>query len=184
MIEQYVKANSLSCVLNENCSAEKIPEPFRMQGTVSFRVTYQEYVKYILSLPDKSLIVLMADISFLRTLATTNNPKLYSYFLKDLAFAICKEVWFAEAYDRDASIILPASLSSEPIGVSKYLDSYELYSYIQVELINKVIGRGFPLNTIKRTHNLVLFKIAVVIYFCSGVESLFDELNLIYDLMG
>ena len=182
MIEQYVQANSLSCLLNEDCSAELIPEPFRCQGSISFRVTYSEYSNYILSLPSDSGIILMSDFSLLRNLASTGNPKLYACFLKDLAFAICKEIWFAEAYSKDASIILPASFNGNNVALSVYLKSYEACKAVEMELVDKVQSAGFRSLKTKRRQNKSLYQLAVILYYLSKITPGMKEVNLVYDL--
>lgn len=182
MIEQYVQANSLSCLLNQDKSVEIIPEPFRMQGSVSFRVTYSEYSNYILSLPKDNCIVLMSSFNNLRNLAATGNPKLYTYFLKDLAFAICKEVWFAECYQRDASVILPASFEGQSILVSDCLKSYQYCQEVEWELMNVLQTAGFELSKVKREQNVFLKQLAVILYSMSKVPKVLEEVNLVYDL--
>lgn len=182
MIEQYVQANSLSCLLNEDRMVEIIPEPFRMQGSVSFRVTYSEYINYILSLPMDSGIKLMSDFPYLRNLASTHNPKLYSCFLKDLAFAICKEIWFAESYRKDASIILPASFNNKPARVSECITSYSYCREVEPELLYKVESVGFGLQKVKREQNVHLLQLAVILYSIAKAPVVLEEVNLVYDL--
>ena len=183
MIEQYVQANSLSCLLNEDSTVELIPEPFRMQGSVSFRVTYSEYSNYILSLPADTGIKLMSEFSYLQNLAATCNPKLYSCFLRDISFAICKEVWFAECYKKDASVILPASFSGNTIKVSDCLESYQYCKDVELELLGKVNCAGFVIPKISSMQNLRLIQVAVVLYSLSMASQVMDEVNLVYDLI-
>jgi hypothetical protein len=183
MIEQYVQANSLSCLMNEDRTIEIIPEPFRMQGSVSFRVTYSEYSNYILSLPKDTGVILMSELSYLRNLASSDNPKLYSCFLKDLAFAICKEVWFSECYAKDASIILPASYISKVMTVSAILQSYLYCRDVESELLGKVQSAGFKPFKTQRIQNIRLVQLAVVLYSMSKVPNGVEEVNLVYDLV-
>lgn len=182
MIEQYVQANSLSCLLNRDSFVEVIPEPFRMQGMVSFRVTYSEYINYILSLPVDSGIILSNEFTYLRNLASSANPKLYAYFLQDMAFAICKELVFAEKYRQDASVILPASFNGNNVMASAYLESYRYCVEVEKELLNKVSTAGFGQLKVQRDHNRSLFKLAVILYFMSKVPTVMEEVNLVYDL--
>lgn len=182
MVEHYVQANSLSCLLDETFLAEMIPEPFRMQGSVSFRVTYSEYSNYILSLPMDSGITLMSDFAYLRNLATTGSPKLYLHFLKDLSFAICKELWFAEYFSKDASIILPASFNGNDIPLSSCLQSYIYCRDVEGELLDRVQSAGFKPYRVKRQMNIALHRLAVILYSMSKVSDVMEEVNLVYDL--
>lgn len=182
MIEQYVSASSLSCLLNEDSSVEIVPEPFRMQYAVSFRVAYSEYINYILSLKDDSGIRLMSEISYLRNLASTSNPKLYSCFLQDIAFAIYKELCFAERYRRDASVIIPSSYSAPPLNVTDCLKSYIYCKDIEQELVNKATQAGFILSKVERSANIPLFQLSVVLYQLSKVTTKVKEISLVYDL--
>lgn len=182
MIEQYVQANSLSCLLNQDSSVELIPEPFRMQSSVTFRVSYSEYSNYILSLPVDTRIVLMSSYRYLRNLASSSNPKLYSYFLQDMAFAICKEIWFAEKYDKDASIILPTSFKGENLKVSDCIKSYQFCLDVEQELMARLNQAGFGLHSIKRVQNMLLKNLAVVLFAMSKAPAVLEEVNLVYDL--
>lgn len=182
MIEQFVKANCLSCLLNENSNVELIPEPFRMQGTVSFRVTYQEYTRYILSLTNRTGIILMADFEYLKELASSQNPRLYTCFLNDMSFAIIKEVWFAERYKKKASVILPASLDSKPWSVSDVLKYYQVSGNAELLLCQKVTSRGFELKPPKIEQNKNLFKLAVILFYMASVSTNPREIDLVYDL--
>ena len=182
MIEQNVQANSLSCLLNADSSVELIPEPFRMQSNVLFRVTYSEYSNYILSLQNDSGIILMSNIDYLRSLASTDNPKLYSCFLKDLAFAICKELHYAERYRKDASVILPTAYNHNDLLLSMCLSNYSNCRDVEGELKYCLQTAGFELTKVKRIKNIRLFQLAVILYAMSKAPTVAKEVNLVYDL--
>jgi hypothetical protein len=180
MIEQVVSAKSLSCMLNADKLAERLPEPFRLQSSVSFRITYSEYYNYMLS-PDADTIThLNVTCTYLRSLAMSQNPKLYRYFLADCAFAICKELHFAEAYDMDATVILPASFSGTNVPMSTCLEFYDTANCVEDELFALVNNTGYYINSIKRAHNIKLWKLAVYLFYLSKVYSLGKEVNLVY----
>lgn len=180
MIEQCVSSKSLSCLLNANKAAERLPEPFRMQSSVSFRITYSEYYNYMLS-PDADVIAHpYTTSSYLRSLAMTQNPKLYRYFLADVAFAICKELHFAELYDADATVILPASFSGTNVPLGTCLECYEIANCVEDELFALVNNTGYYINSIKRAHNIKLWKLAVYLFYLSKVYTLGKEVNLVY----
>lgn len=182
MIEQYVSANSLSCLLNRDSSVELIPEPFRMQYAVSFRVAYSEYINYILSLREDSGIKLMSEFGYLKSLASSNNPRLYSCFLQDTAFAIMKELCFAERYKRAASVIIPSAFNSAPLKVTDCLQSYDACKVSQYELVSRTAETGFIIKEVVCSDNIPLFKLAVILYQLSKVAVSVKEVNLVYDL--
>ena len=182
MVEQNVQANSLSCLLNADSSVELIPEPFRMQKNVIFRVTYSEYSNYILSLQQNTNIILANDVAYLRSLASTGNPKLYACFLQDLAFAICKEISFAERYKRDATVILPSAYNRNDILLTQCLIISHSCSDAEIELRHRIHQAGFGLTKVEKARNVQLFNVAVVLYSLSKVQTAMKEVNLVYDL--
>lgn len=186
MFEQNVSANSLSCLMCECSTAEIYPEPFRMQSSIVFGVTYLEYSKYILSLSEDSDIRLMANIAMLRNLASNHNPKLYSYYLADMAFAICKEIYFAECYALGASVILPINEGVNAVRVSECQQTYQtnqsVYASCERELRQKLTDTGFELPKSFRDHNGTLFHVAVILYYLSKLTELTREVNIVYDL--
>lgn len=182
MVEQFVSADSMSCLFNEDCFAESYPEPFRMQGTVSFRVVYQEYIQYILTLPHNTSVKLMTDLRILRRLASARSPMLYQHFLGDMAFAISKEVWYAEKYKKEASIILPSSSDKYAQGVSDVLNVFAAVSALTRPLASIMGASGYDGLSPKIVHNVELWRVAVYLYSLSLSRDLLVELNLVYDL--
>lgn len=181
MIEQCVNANSLSCLLNADYRAEQIPEPFRMQSSVSFRVTYSEYYNYILSLRDDSPVMLMCDRRYLKSLAMGQSSRLYNCYLQDMAFAICKELAYAEAYGKDATVILPTSFNGKDVLLSDCISYYELCEVEESELFLVVNNTGFMLKSIRRAHNQKLWKLAVFLFTMSKSQNIAEEVNLVYN---
>lgn len=182
MIEQFVNADSMSCLFNEDCFAEKYPEPFRMQGTVSFRVVYREYVRYILSLPPNTAVVLMHDITQLKYLATMESPLLYLRFLGDMAFAIAKEVWYAERYKKEASVLLPSNPNLSAQKVSAVLQLFSSMNAYARSLVILLDSRGYNGLSPKITHNVNLYRLSVILYGLSQSKQAVGEVNLVYDL--
>lgn len=176
-----VKATSLSCMLNRNNAIELLPEPFRLQGQVAFHVAYSEYVNYIRSLDVDSPIQLSASIPRLKTLVMSQSPQLYLHYLQDMAFAIMKEVWFAEQYKTDGTIILPES-SSGITQLSTFLRSYQYGRTREAEFLSQVAAVGFRPNTVRRPHNVILQKLAVCLYYLSQFQTGVSEISLVYDI--
>lgn len=183
MIEQFVKANCLSCLLNGDREMELIPEPFRMQGIVSFRVTYQEYIQYITALNSSSRVMLSASVKALKEFASFRSPRLYEYFLKDLAFAIYKEVWFAEICRKDASIILPSTLNNSPSRVSDLIGFYQSNSESEHQLISRIARTQFEYIVPENQHNINLYKLSVMLYFLSDKRTESNSVSLTYDVI-
>lgn len=181
MIKQTVKADSLSCIISGDYRLERLPEPFRMQKQLSLHVFYAEYVKYVQMLNSDSPVHLRTDIDKLKSLATTNNGKLYECFLKDLAFAICKEIWYAELYKRDATTIVPTSYRSEESQLSDMAQCYNICRSVEYELNWTLVDSGYTALQIKNNYNRILYQFAVVLYYKALYPFNLSELNVIND---
>ena len=179
MFEQYAKVDNMSCLLSENKNAETLPEPFRMQRHVIFRVTYSEYIDYVLSLTPDSGVKLMADLGTLATMAATHHPRLYNCFLQDMAFAILKELSFAEQYKQCATVILPASFNQNNISYSSLLAAYETSRCVQNELLIYMNEQGFGIPNKVSEYNLPVLQTAVVLFFLSKKDDV-KEVNIVY----
>lgn len=183
MRELDAPANRLSCLLSGNMGYELYPEPFRMQQGMLFRVAYSEYINFILSLPKESPVVLMNNRDYLTSLATTDQPILYKFFLQDIAFAILKELHFAEMYKVAATAILPGDYDS---GVQwKLSDFIQLFQYCvesQAKLREQAEARRLLIPAKISKVNESLYQTAVVLYNISLSNGDIDEIQLVYDL--
>lgn len=177
-----VSANSLSCLLDERAGVEVYPEPFRLQPTLVFSVPYSAYRDYLLSLKDDAMIRLSGKIPFLRNLASSSNPQLYKYFLRDIAFAICKEISFAEREKTDASIILPSTIDGSQILASSCKDIMLSAGQYEVSLREKISTAGFAFPKRLRAHNEALYKVAVYLHWISQLGTLNNEVGFVWDL--
>lgn len=182
MLQQYANADNLSCLLSANKDSEMIPEPFRMQPKVIFKVTYSEYINYVLSLTSAMSVKLMTATSVLSDMATTGQPKLYNCFLKDMAFAIIKELYYASACHKTASIILPASFNNNNVGLRQILEAYAYCGQAQTELVSRCRALGYILPANLTDQNANLFKLSVVLYNISMQPNAVEEMNLVYDI--
>lgn len=124
----------------------------------------------------------MTDLPTLRDLAATSNPKLYKFFLKDMAFAILKELSFAEPSRKKATIILPAAFNQNDLTVSKAIQSYENCGNAQNELVRICRMKGVLLPAKISEANADLFKLTVVLYFLATTPNAVTEINFVYDL--
>lgn len=181
MTTESIRANALSCLVDENPTIERLPEPFRMQSSVIFYVPYSEYSKYILSLKDVDGIVLMTPLSLLRDLASSESPLLFKYFLRDMSFAICKELFYSAAWKQDASVILPTAINATVLPTTRIESMYESARQYEQELCNKMQNAGYKVSTKLSMHNTRLYKIAVVLYHLSYQSAMLKPVSLVYD---
>lgn len=182
MLEQYATADCLSCLVNSYKELEVLPEPFRMQGTVVFRVTPSAYTEFILTLSHDSGVRLMTQLDVLKRLASIGSPKLYNCFLADMAFAIVKEISYAELFSRHATLILPTSQNANNVQVSHLVEMYSLLNpEVESELRTRVVNYGFELPMVVSNNNVDLYKTAVVLYSLSKSHLAVNEVNLLYD---
>ena len=182
MIQLYAKAENLSCLINNDNKIETIPEPFRMQENVLFKVTYSEYINFVLSLTLDSKVQLMTPTDVLLNMARTNQPKLYNHFLRDVAFAIIKEVMFAEHYKRRGTVIVPASYNNQNVMVTNMLAMFSQCANAQRELVRHIIQLGYAFPREVSPFNASLFKMSVVLYHMSLSDIPVEEMNVVYDI--
>lgn len=169
----------LSAVLDRRTFLEVVPEPFRLQSNTVFRINYSEYNKYILSLPMDSEVLLSGPIINLQSLASTNSPLLFKFFLRDIAFALCKELWFAVCYSRDASTYLPTS-DIEPIDMStlvSYSDGMTAYVWQLQQSLEQaqILLDPYQLGSVENNN---LYRLAVVLNHFSWLDKLV-KVNLV-----
>lgn len=184
MLQLYAKADNLSCLINTDSTIETIPEPFRMQSNVLFKVTYSEYVSFVLSLSLEDKVKLMTPTDVLLNMARTKQPKLYNCFLQDIAFAILKEIMFAEHYSSKATVIVPASYNNRNVVVSYMLKLSAQCLSSQTELMRNMYQLGYAYPKEVSAKNADLFRVAVVLYHMSLSSNPVEEINVVYDLLN
>ena len=182
MLQLYAKADNLSCLINTDSSIELLPEPFRMQSNVLFKVTYSEYVSFVLSLTLESRVKLMTPTDVLLNMARTKQPKLYNCFLTDMAFAMLKEIMFAEHYSERATVIVPASYNRSNVVVSDMLKLSDKCLSAQIDLVRKMYALGYAYPKEVSAKNADLFRVAVVLYSMALSDKPVEEINVVYDL--
>lgn len=185
MREQFAEASNLSCLIDMNSEVERLPEPFRMQRSVIFRVTYSTYVEYISGLKSDAQVRLFGNLKLLKRLAEMNNPLLYRYFLKSMAFSILKELHFAESYKLPATIILPAS-ESQGTDFATLVSSYAYVCQTNADVKQKVNSMlenlGYELPQKITDANMDLYKLAIVLFSISDKVSTGAEINIVYNV--
>ena len=107
MLECKVVFNdNLAPLLLLDKDMEPVPEPFRMQGNVLLLVPFSEYISFIDFYLDK-VNYLSTPTHLLKQYVNDKNlDKLYQSFLMDMAFAVAKELHYAEAHQKDATFIV------------------------------------------------------------------------------
>jgi len=181
MIIQYAPANSLACLFSYAKKCEELPEPFRMQRSVSFRVLYDNYADFVLSLPEDTMVELATSIPDIQRAIAQGGFLSYSFFLKDMAFAIMKELHFAERYKRLSTIILPAAFGVESTPISAFAAKYNLTTGAEGSLLRAVREKGFVVKTPVTSGNRILYNTAVVLYFISQ-NTVRTQIDLNYDI--
>lgn len=185
MSEQYATASCLSCLLDSRKELEPYPEPFRLQEHVTFRVTLSAYTDYILSLPSNTGVKLLSRIDNLKALASLRSPRLYNYFLRDMAFALLKEISYAEEYKTHATVILPASDAGSVISTSDMLRNYRQDAdQIRYQILGLLNSFGYNMPGYVSAINKDLFDLAAIIYKLSTAKSVVKEIHFLYDTDG
>ena len=184
MIEQYAKADELSCLLSLQHDSEILPEPFRLQRSALFRVTFSVYRDYILSLPDDTVVKLPQEVSALRDAVASNQSVAFCQFLKSMAFAIVKELYFAERHNAVAATILPASNRDDAV-VMNYSNLHDIFSSLtgaSGNLLKEAREKDWAIHSNVMLENQRLFEAAVVFNYWADSETVSSEFHIVYDL--
>lgn len=184
MIQQFVKANQLSCLMDVNIVSERFPEPFRLQPNVQYCVTYEEYINYVMSLRADSTVKLTQRITTLVDMAQAEQMELYNCFLECMAVAIMKELHFAETYNCAGSVIIPVADTNPSLCsdlLSLHWKGASEQAPVFVQFCRKFCGYYIP--TKFNPKNEHLFRLAMVLFRISKLLKFKgSELNLVYDL--
>ena len=168
MLEYYAKGSELLCILCLDRKLEPVPEPFRLQGSVLLRVLYREYADFIQSLPtDMESIRISGDLSVTREFARIRSPLLYNCFLRDMAFAIAKELHYAEQYQRAGTTILPTSYMADTVSYTKICMVTSQCSDVARQLSMVAESYDFPLPIRVSEQNIALYRLAVYLLYIS-----------------
>ncbi len=181
MVTCQVNSSSLSSLLDTRGCIEIIAEPYRLQKNVVLCVTYSEYINYVRSLPEDSSIRLLSGTKKAVRYCNTNDPKLYMCFLVDMAFAMCKELFYSERTGEDATVIIPTS-DSTAIAVSTFLRMVAYPPNIDLEF-EKLLTEHNHAEKIRSKRNKALKQLALGLYSLSKLSSAKGELCLAYDLV-
>ena len=175
------KAGCMAVLLDTRIGIEQAPEPFRLQPDLILTVPYSEYTKYVHSLSlDSQTVRLFSNTRATVNLSIASPERLYNTFMRDLAFAIVKEIYYAECLKENATVIVPSSERAAPMSWTVFLQKSSKMQSNMYELLDRVGKLGYHCKAVKNVHNKLLLDIADRLYTISKSESIQGELNLAY----
>lgn len=167
MKECHAKSTDVLCLVDLNLDNELVPEPFRMQESLCVKVTTDAYTDFILRLPDTlGSMLLPINVAEVKRYACLHSQLLYNSFLSCMAFAIVKELHFAEKYKRVCTTILPASLTAPNANVRAIIDTLGSYLDRHVSSIldlSRRAGLVVPESPCFE-HNVLMLRFAAYLY--------------------
>lgn len=104
-MRQDVEADCLAALMVLDRNLEPVPEPFRMQPDVELVVNFEEYLKFVQSLPGDCTFLYFPTDKLQKSIETRAEQSLLKAFYIDMALAVCKELFFAEYGGKGATII-------------------------------------------------------------------------------
>ena len=136
MQEKVLTADELASVLilDKDHTLEPVPEPFRGQPTLRIVVPFNAYKEFLSMLPKEfNMLSMKIDMS--------SESKLLKSFYTDMAFAVCKELYFA-AYTNKQCTYIEHAFSEKHPQYTKPIQNQN------VKLLCTLLARrGFPLAT-------------------------------------
>lgn len=134
-----VAADSLAALVVLDRDLEPVPEPFRMQPDVEVIVNFDEYLKFVQSLPMDSAFLYFPMDKLHQSIEARNEQSLIKSFYIDVALAVCKELFFAEYYGKGATVIRHEFYDCHDTkGIS-------IMPNTEVLLLHILSEKGFPL---------------------------------------
>lgn len=167
MQDVILSYHNLAPVLLLDRYYESKPDPFRLQGnrvvfTIPF-VEYKNFIKFCLRAVD----YLATPTKTLRSLEVRNKDNLlYSCYMKDIACAIAKELFYAEKAKKAASYYRHCS---DGVHVYNVEEVEKLYSTITTEreFRDYLDSKGYTIPKNVSDINSILWKYANVLYSMS-----------------
>lgn len=164
----------LATVLILDKRLEPQPEPFRCQPKVHFVISFEEYVKFIRNDLDSgynwlytSTKVLLENIRELDQQNTESaRQELFTAFLRDMAFAVMKELCIAEALGKGATRISHTTSLSKTVldhqDYSRYFANVK--SHIEPVIIDYLSRNDYSLRRVSGP-NRYLYEYAITLMF-------------------
>ena len=171
-------AGCMSVLFDSRFGIECMPEPFRLQADLLIGVSFPEYCKFVNSLSIDSGVQLITGTQQTVNLRETNVDALYVTFLRNMAFAILKEIHFAECALTEATMLLPVSSSSQGLSFVTYLQRTATLPLFTSELRSLVEPTGYWHENLRMEKNNLLFLLANRLYAIARGSGAWGELNL------
>lgn len=172
MLTQYVNSNSFASFIYLDRNLELMPEPYRCQGSkVTFILSIDEYVKYL-----SDYNFLYENPESIKNLIKMYRPEenqlvsneLFSLFLKDVAYAILKEVYYAEWRDKECTNIVHYATENEMDEDAINLLYEGVGHETRKELMQFMRSKGYSINLPISEKNIKYWKYGVLAYYLSG----------------
>ena len=170
---QSVSADSFATMLLLDKELEPIPEPVRLQPSLTLILSYDEYIQFCKLYLEKNDYLYYRTESIKSWLATDNKEMLLKSFYADVARAVLKELHFASVRGKKATHIAHFIHGAKPLTKE---DIENTYKDIQMFAANYVMpymaDRWFPVpQYFADKENQFLWKYAVVLMFYSQVPN-------------
>ena len=183
MILKYVSvsADYLACLIGGTHDPLDVPLPFRGQPNIAFTIDYQEYINFLQS-ANYTNLKLFTDIETLQECKDYNPRRLYSCYLQDIAFGICKELYYTNMLSGEASIILPLNSNDNSAVLADNLisqmgDTTEYSHVLQARLVDY----DYQLNYSANDHNLKLFQLScAILKYVSECPEIPDNFSILW----
>lgn len=104
-MRQDVEADCLAALMVLDRKLEPVPEPFRMQPGVMLVINFEEYLKFVASLPAGCDLLYFHTADLQKSVETRSDVSVLKSFYIDVALAVCKELFFAEYHGKGATSI-------------------------------------------------------------------------------
>lgn len=173
MKTKSVTSDSLATLLLLEKELEPTPEPFRCQPNISFSVDFQEYIAFctnflgrenLLATPSKKIHQLLREF---RRGSEEAKFGLWSAFLKDMSFAVMKELYWAESLGKGASCIVHTIQNCSSVLSEADMNLY--FANVRELVLPKILTRfsckdyAYPAQISPK--NVKYFKYAVALYY-------------------
>lgn len=172
MFECHAKSTDLLCLMSLDKTLEPYPEPFRMQPLLCVKVSPDIYREFILKLPEGADVLITGQIEQIRHYAIIGSPLLYNCFLREMAFVIAKEVYYAEKYQKECTRIVPSSPMTRPISVPAIVATVDSHCSEAYALLLEIMNSyNFEFNKGISVKNEQHFKLASYLLHLSALST-------------
>jgi hypothetical protein len=182
MQTKIVNYDALAVLLLLEKEFEPTPEVFRCQPEVKFVIPFHEYIHFVelclgrmdfLATPTQELHVFTREYRLGDK--EEASKKLFSAFLKDMAFAVCKELYYAETSGKGATSIVHSVNTGVRLSAAD-IDSYYANGAVasaMTSMLQRLSCKGYAMPRQISAQNSNLFKYAVVMNFLATLPSFY-----------